>query len=104
MLISARSGFDTPDTGKRLTMVNTRVLRILAWSPMLSTINSTKPLHDTRDPIEKDSGHTSRFNRAAQAQPMNLVVKATRVTAVRYPQVTPLSSMPRLVLSPERVK
>lgn len=94
----------TYDTSKRLTIVNTRALKIFAWRPILRTISSTRPLQDMSDPIEKDSRQTSPFSRAASAHPRNLAVKATSVTAIRYPQVMLESSKPKLVFNPDNVK
>ena len=88
----------------KLTIVNTRVLSILACRPILSTMSSTSPLQDIRAPIANDSRQTSPFSLAATAQPKNLEQKATIVTATKYAQVFALSNKPRLVLRPDKVK
>lgn len=62
-------------------MVKVRVLRILAWRPMLSTISSTSPLHDMSVPMVKDSRQTRPFVRAPMVPPTTLLTKATTVTA-----------------------
>lgn len=62
------------------------------------------PLQLMRDPMAPDSRQLKPVPKAAAPHAKNLAEKATTQMRMVYPQVIPLSSKPRLVLSPERVK